>query len=455
MTPNDLTPLFSSADDAEPVLAPRARPAEPPAAPSPEPAPAPADETGSQVEDDVASLPLLSAPAEAMRPVVTDERVLRELVAEVAAGQGPLALDAERASGYRYGQRAYLVQLRREGAGTWLIDPIACPDLSELQEATQDVEWVLHAATQDLPCLAELGLHPTGGLVDTELGSRLAGLPRVGLAAVTEHYLGVTLAKEHSAVDWSTRPLPEPWLVYAALDVEILVELRDAMEADLRAQGKWELAQEEFAHAARFTGPPPRIDPWRRLSGVHKLRNRRAIGIARELWTERERIAEQRDVSPGRVIPDAVLVAIAADPGQLDARLTRGLKRYARTLDAAVQRVMLMDESQLPRPAAPLGGPPPPRAWADRDPVAAARLTEAKEVLAARSEELSIPVENLLQPDILRRTIWEPPADESLSGVATALEGRGARHWQADLAGQVLAEVFARHPREDGSTAGG
>ena len=144
----------------------------------------------------------------------------------IAAGEGPVAIDAERASGYRYGQRAYLVQVRREGAGTWLIDPVGCPDLTPLDEAIGAAEWILHAATQDLACLAEVGLRPRQ-LFDTELAARILGLPRVGLAAVVEHYLGLSLAKEHSAVDWSTRPLPEPWLRYAALDVEVLDELRN------------------------------------------------------------------------------------------------------------------------------------------------------------------------------------------------------------------------------------
>src|SRR5690606_40657624 len=77
------------------------------------------------------------------------------------AGSGPVAVDAERASGYRYGQRAYLVQLRRTGAGSALIDPVACPDLSGLSEALSGAEMVLHAAHQDLPCLSELGFRPT------------------------------------------------------------------------------------------------------------------------------------------------------------------------------------------------------------------------------------------------------------------------------------------------------
>ena len=196
----------------------------------------------------------LEMPADGVPDVVVDERRLAEAARAIAAGHGPVAIDAERASGYRYGQRAYLVQVRREGSGTWLIDPIACPDLSPVAEAIGDAEWVLHAATQDLPCLAEVGLRPVR-LFDTELGGRLVGLPRVGLAAVVEHYLGLSLAKEHSAVDWSTRPLPEPWLRYAALDVEVLVQVRDAVAADLAEQGKLAWAHAGVRRADPVPGP--------------------------------------------------------------------------------------------------------------------------------------------------------------------------------------------------------
>ena len=232
--------------------------------------------------------PLLH-PRDGVPDVVADERTLVRAAEAIAGGTGPIGMDAERASGYRYGQRAYLVQLRREGAGTWLVDPVACPDLSPLQEAIGDAEWILHAATQDLPCLAEVGLHPQS-LFDTELGGRLAGLPRVGLGAMVEHYLGLQLAKEHSAVDWSVRPLPEPWLRYAALDVEVLVDLRDAVAAELASQGKAAWAAEEFDHLLDFTGPEPRVDPWRRTSGMHRARGRRALAAVRELWEARDEI---------------------------------------------------------------------------------------------------------------------------------------------------------------------
>ena len=151
-------------------------------------------------------------------------------------------------------------------------------------------EWVLHAASQDLPCLADIGLTPPS-LFDTELAGRLLGHPRVGLGAMCESVLGLALEKGHAAADWSTRPLPEDWLKYAALDVEVLVELRDALAAELEATGKTEWARQEFEHVASAPPPAPRVDPWRRTSGMHRVRKPRQLAIIRELWLARDEVA--------------------------------------------------------------------------------------------------------------------------------------------------------------------
>lgn len=379
--------------------------------------------------------------------VVTDERQLLAAGAAIAAGHGPVAVDAERASGHRYGNRAYLVQLRRAGAGTWLLDPVACPDLTPVAEGIGEAEWVLHAATQDLPCLAEVGLRPTS-LFDTELGARLAGLPRVGLGAAVEHYLGFSLAKEHSAVDWSRRPLPEPWLRYAALDVEVLVQLRDAIDADLHRQGKVRWAREEFDALLSFTGPTPRVDPWRRTSGLHKVRRRRGIAVLRELWYARDRIAQRRDTSPGRVLSDAALVEMAVNPPTSVAALNgrrelRAAARNHREWFAAIDRAMAIPEHQLPPLALPGNGPPPPRLWADRDPQASVRLAMARDRLAAFAHDHNVPVENLLGPDVLRRLVWAPPSPPTEQAVEAQLSALGARHWQVTIAAPIIVKAFA------------
>ncbi|MEO7131453.1 MAG: HRDC domain-containing protein [Dermatophilaceae bacterium] len=397
----------------------------------------------------------LTTPADGLPEVVTDEASLARAAAAIAAGSGPVGVDAERASGYRYGQHAYLVQLRRRGAGTWLIDPVACPDLSPVGTAIGDTEWILHAATQDLVCLAEVGLRPRG-LFDTELGGRLAGLDRVGLGAMVEHYLGLTLAKEHSAVDWSTRPLPEPWLLYAALDVEVLDQLRDAVASDLSAQGKTAWATEEFEALLDFTGPAPRVDPWRRTSGMHRVRSPRGAALVRALWQLRDEIAQQRDTAPGRILPDAAIVDLASthakdtttprSVGSTDPRLARSIKRNAAAIIATIDDTLGLPESDLPPINVRPTGPPPARSWADRDPVAAARLARSRELLEGISVEVAVPVANILTPDLLRRYLWEGPADASTDEVAAELESMGARHWQTTLAAPLIARSIDENP---------
>lgn len=248
-----------------------------------DPPPATLLASGQFPERDPSTLPLLDSPADGIPPVISTRAALDNAVASLREGHGPVAVDAERASGFRYGQRAFLVQLRRAGAGTFLIDPEAFDDLLDVNEALADAEWILHAAHQDLPCLRELELQPNK-LFDTELAARLAGLPRVGLAYVTETMLGVRLAKEHSAADWSVRPLPQDWLNYAALDVEVLIELRDQLEILLRGQKKWEMALEEFEYERLKPGPQPKKDPWRRTHGLHQLKDKHQILAVKELW---------------------------------------------------------------------------------------------------------------------------------------------------------------------------
>ena len=383
--------------------------------------------------------------------LVDTEDAFAEACAALGAGTGPVGIDAERASGYRYSSRAYLIQLRREGAGTWLVDPTALESMAPLQEALDGVEWILHAATQDLPCLAEVGLRPSS-LFDTELAGRLLGYPRVGLATLVEVLLGRSLAKEHSAADWSTRPLPQSWLEYAALDVEVLVELRAILAAELEETGKAEWARQEFEALLSFE-PTARVDAWRRTSGLHKVRGRRAIGAVRALWEERDEIARSRDVSPGRIIPDSALVAAAlAMPTSRRALLStrgfhgRGAERYANRWMAVLDRVRELPEDQLPSRAPRTDAPPQARMWAERDPEAAARLSHAREAISRLSEELSVPPENLLTPDTLRRVLWTPPpgrdAPSLTPRVAERMRELGARQWQTEVVGPVLVQAI-------------
>jgi ribonuclease D len=398
----------------------------------------------------IAAVPLLE-PRDGMPPLVGTADALADATQRLAAGHGPVAVDAERASGFRYGHRAFLVQLRRDGAGTVLIDPVACPDLSGINTALADVEAVIHAASQDLPCLSDLGYRPQL-LFDTELAGRLLGYPRVGLGTLVESVLGLTLEKSHSAADWSTRPLPEEWLRYAALDVEVLVELRDALAGQLAEQGKSEWARQEFAAELSAQPPPPRPEPWRRTSGIHRVRNRRGLAVVRELWLERDRIARRRDLSPTRVLPDAAIVEAARSLPGNGAELVaiqgfsgRGARRHTAEWLRAVGRARGQSDRDLPAVSArPSDGPPPAHRWPERDPDAATRLTAVRAVVAALADEHHLPAENLLPPDAVRRLAWQPPQPPTAEAVGAGLAAYGARPWQVDLTSPPIAGALLR-----------
>ncbi|MGH3367824.1 MAG: HRDC domain-containing protein, partial [Nocardioidaceae bacterium] len=330
-------------------------------------------------------------------PVVDTDAALTSAIDAVALGTGPVAVDAERASGYRYSSRAYLVQLRRAGASTALVDPLPFDDLAELGSAIVDVEWVLHAASQDLPCLAEIGMRPRR-IFDTELAGRLLNYPRVGLASMVEELLGYRLRKEHSAVDWSVRPLPGPWLSYAALDVEMLLELRDAIHRQLVDAGKLGWATEEFDALAVSAPAQQRSEPWRRTSGIHRVRGRRALAVVRAVWEARDAVAAENDVAPSRILRDAAIVeAATAQPASRGALAAlggfrgRGVQRHLPLFAQAIDRARQLPDTQLPALAARYDGPPPAKVWADRDPAAAARLSSCREAVGQRAEQHQLP----------------------------------------------------------------
>ncbi|OMC33375.1 3'-5' exonuclease [Mycobacterium colombiense] len=424
-----------------------------------------ADGPGSSAPGDISTDPAptpLPQPSEGVPPISVSVHEIEAAAQRLDRGHGPFAVDAERASGFRYSNRAYLIQIRRAGSGTVLIDPVShgadpVQALRPVAEVLGSDEWILHSADQDLPCLAEVGMRPPA-LYDTELAGRLAGFERVNLATMVERLLGFGLAKGHGAADWSKRPLPAEWLNYAALDVELLIELRAAIADVLAEQGKTDWAAQEFDYlrdvGTKDPGAAVRRDRWRRTSGIHRVRDQRGLAAVRELWLTRDRIAQRRDIAPRRILPDSAIIdAALANPTTVEELVAlpvfggRNQRRSAATwlgaLDEARRNKNPPEDSEAPN------GPPPPARWSRRKPEAAARLEAARSALSEVSERVHVPTENLVSPDLVRRLCWDwAPAPDPFDAVETFLRAGQARPWQRELVDPVLARALQAPPTE-------
>ena len=397
--------------------------------------------------------PLL-APVGGVPKLVESSQELGEVLAQLKSGNGPIAIDAERASGYKYSSRAYLIQIKRNGGGLHLIDPIAVgesPYWSEMSRTFADQEWIIHASTQDLACLREVGINPEL-IFDTELAGRIAGCERVGLGPLTEQLLGITLAKEHSAVDWSLRPLRPEWLNYAALDVELLIELRNEIEKLLIENKKLNWAKEDFAAILKAPPPTPRKEPWRRTSGIHKIRDLKALAIIRGLWDARNEFAKEIDLAPGRVFNDETLVLIATKPPKGFGDFKKALLRRTRLTSMPFESWFeIFEEAQklegedLPKLRVPSEGLPPPKMWQSRNPLGYARLTHARAAVIECALNNAMPAENLISPEAIRRVCWPTPPDDPadrLKFVESELTEFGARSWQIGLICDPVAAIL-------------
>lgn len=391
---------------------------------------------------------------EPLRPVVATLADFDRCLVALADGTGPVAFDTERAHGHRYWPKAYLLQIRREGSGTWLIDPIAFEgtgtDFSDLVTACRDATWIIHAASQDLPCMAELGIVPPS-VFDTEMAARLLGKPGAGLGALMESELGIHLRKAHSADNWSRRPLPESWLVYAALDVDYLVELAETLEAQLIECGRlgWVL-EESAAELVRYSAPPvPKVDPWRRLREITTLKSPRQLAVAKALWEARDAIAQDRDKPPTWIMPDYAIVEAAASsreaiPGRDQ---LRRFKAFAGTPGArwmpqwltALETLSAQPESSYPPRRVKSTGVPHPRTWERFAPDAAERWAKVRPLVEALACDLGgLQASLVAPPQVLQEALFihECPGSDDLLAL-------GARPWQVDFLAPLIVEALA------------
>lgn len=417
----------------------------------------------------------LGKPRDGIPPVTDTPEGFSNALDDLAACDGPLAADAERASTYRYSHQDYLLQLRRTGSRTYLLDIPALRKagvrLADITDRLSGVQWILHDGSQDLPSFRDLGL-TIPSLFDTELAARLLGLSHPGLSHCTEYFLGYSLAKEHAAADWSYRPLPLDWRNYAALDVELLIGLRHAMLTDLKKEGKLGWAREDFSAILAKGMAPARPDPepWRHTSHISQLgADRRGLAIVRSLWTTRDRAARKLDISPLLLLRDTDIIEAArrkphnkrqfeqiyclnervhihtgTDQDEMFARYIPLQQQVSPTRwRHAIERALRLPVSQLPSPSAPQEhiGTAIPRSmkfWRLHQPNRYARLMAMRRRIASIAQDVHVPVELVVRPRLIRRICWDEIPPQKVNGY---LRENGALDWQVRLVGSSLASI--------------
>lgn len=366
-----------------------------------------------------------------------------------------LAVDTERASGFSYFDKAFLIQLKVADEPIFLLDPLAFTDLSEIRNQINKYRWILHSAPNDIPCLAELGITPKL-LFDTELSARFLGFKKVNLSALCTEVLGITLEKEFSAVNWSSRPLPKPWLNYAALDVELLSELHQDLQQRLVAANKLQIFTEEchyLVELAKAMAQKPIVDfataldiriasqDWRHTKDIHRLKSPRELAMLKELWIAREKIANAQDISPARLFPDQIMVTVISEAEESSYPISAKLftkhwqirksaaKNYLDFWITALANGRLSKD--LPDLKPPRIALPPVKNWQQLNIKAWNQYQKLHPKLLNRAKELEIPVELLISPRIFRKLIWENPDNPK-----DFLAETSARNWQ-------ISEVLA------------
>jgi ribonuclease D len=269
-----------------------------------------------------------------------------------------VAMDTEAASFHRFVDRIYLIQLsiRRETA---IIDPLTIEDVSSLGALLADpaVELVFHDADYDLRILdRDYGFHARR-LFDTRIAAQLLGEPAVGLAALLEKHVGVSLDKKYQRADWSRRPLPPEMLEYAATDTRYLLALRERLRAQLEARIRLTWAEEEFQRLenVRWTPSETNGSTYLRMKGARAL-GRRGLAVLRELVPWREAIAAELDRASFRVVSNEALLALSQIPPRSREELQkvggispRLVSERGNSLLAVIERGLTVPDKDLPR----------------------------------------------------------------------------------------------------------
>jgi ribonuclease D len=256
-------------------------------------------------------------------PVWVDNKQILDQLIEDLSVQSRIAVDTESNSLHAYRERVCLIQFSTSKKD-YVVDPLALDDLSSLAPifANPKIEKIFHAAEYDLICLKRDFDFKFASLFDTMQAARILGYQYVGLDSILAEKYEINIDKRYQKADWGARPLTAAQIDYARQDTHYLFALRDLLERELRENGRWELAQDDFVLACDVDEPKEKLNgtTWKKF-GSRKDISHRELTILSELCACRDTIAEKMDRPPFKVIPDSVLLDIARNLPEKDVDL--------------------------------------------------------------------------------------------------------------------------------------
>lgn len=269
-----------------------------------------------------------------------------------------IAVDTESDSLFVYYEKVCLLQIT-DGSRNFIADPLVLGNLSQLNSLFESklIQKVFHAAEYDIMCLKRDYGFSFNNVFDTMIAARILGRKEIGLGSLIEQEFGIHLEKKFQKSNWGLRPLPEDMLLYATLDTNFLIDLRDHLGKELIDRNLMALAQEDFNRVCK--SPPAASEPasiqWWRIAGNNRDLTFQQAAALQNLCVLREQIAKKVDLPLFKVIQNDVLLELAmqqpeteSDLSEIKGMTKNFIRKYGKTILAAI--ASSKSARSLPRP---------------------------------------------------------------------------------------------------------